>query len=114
VNLAGGELTLYVGELYAGRFAFTIGDERPQPGTYRVQTKQKDRPYIGRDGRQIAGGDPANPYGNCWIDLGKEVSLHGSGISNGQGPALGCLSFSPQDAQDLCGILSVTSEVVVK
>lgn len=114
VNLATGELTLYVGELYAGRFAFTIGDERPQPGTYRVQEKQKNRTYIGRDGRQIAGGDPTNPYGNCWIDLGKDVSLHGSGISNGQGPALGCLSFSPQDAQDLCGILSVTSEVVIK
>lgn len=114
VNLATGELTLYVGDLYAGRFAFTIGDERPQPGAYRVQQKQKDRTYIGRDGRQIAGGDAANPYGNCWIDLGKDVSLHGSGLSNGQGPALGCLSFSPQDAQDLYGILSVTSDVVIR
>lgn len=114
VSLAAGEMTLYVGELYAGRFAFTVGDERPQPGAYRVLQKQKDRTYISRDGRQIAGGDPANPYGNCWIDLGKDVSLHGSGLSNGQGPALGCLSFSPQDAQDLYGILGLQSEVVIK
>lgn len=114
INLSTGELTLYLGNLYAGRFAFTIGDERPQPGTYQVVQKQKDRAYIGRDGRQIPAGDPANPYGHCWIDLGREVSLHGSGISNGQGPQLGCLSFSPQDAEDLYGILSVTSEVIIR
>lgn len=114
LSLAAGELTLFVGPLYAGRFAFTVGDEKPAAGTYQVASKDGARAYIGRDGRQIAAGDPTNPYGNCWIDLGRDVCLHGSAATAGQGPALGCLSFSPQDAQDLYNILSVTSEVVIK
>lgn len=114
LSLSKSELTLFVGPLYAGRFAFTIGDERPQPGTYRVQEKRRDRPYYARDGRQLAANDPNNPYGGWCLDLGKEVSLHGSPANSGQGPALGCLSFSPLDAQDLYGILSLQSEVVIK
>ncbi len=115
LSLGAGELTLFVGPLYAGRFSFTVGDERPQPGTYRVQDKRRDRTYFSRDGRQqLAANDPANPYGGWWMDLGKEASLHGSAVTTGAGPALGCLSFSPLDAQDLYGILSLQSEVVIK
>jgi lipoprotein-anchoring transpeptidase ErfK/SrfK len=114
LSLAAGELTLFVGPLYAGRFAFTVGEERPAAGTYHVQQKDLARTYIGRDGRQIAAGDFSNPYGNVWIDLGREVSLHGSATNPGPGPALGCLSFSPQDAADLYAILSKDSEVVIK
>jgi hypothetical protein len=113
LGLTDGELTLFVGPLYAGRFAFTVGEEKPAPGTYQVVSKDGARAYVGRD-RQIPAGDPTNPYGNCWIDLGRQASLHGSPATAGQGPALGCISFSPQDAQDLYNILSVTSEVVIK
>ncbi len=114
LSLAAGELTLFVGPLYAGRFAFTVGEEKPAAGSYQVITKDGPRAYIGRDNRQIPAGDPNNPYGNCWIDLGRQASLHGSAANPGQGSALGCISFSPQDAQDLYNILSVTSEVVIK
>lgn len=114
LTLAAGELTLFVGPLYAGRFAFTVGEERPAAGTYHVQQKHLARAYIGRDGRQIAAGDASNPYGNCCLDLGRDVSLHGSATTPGPGPALGCLSFSPQDAADLYGILSKDSEVIIK
>lgn len=113
LGLAAGELTLFVGPLYAGRFAFTVGEEKPAAGTYQVVSKDGARAYVGRD-RQIPAGDPTNPYGNCWIDLGRQASLHGSPATAAQGPALGCISFSPQDAQDLYNILSVTSEVVIK
>lgn len=113
LNLAASELTLFLGDLYAGRFSFTVGDEPPAPGRYQVREKSRDKTYIGRDGRQLAATDPANPYGGWWIDLGSNVSLHGSGVTNG-GPALGCVSFSPQDAQDLASILSLTSEVTIK
>ncbi|WP_254507234.1 L,D-transpeptidase [Anatilimnocola floriformis] len=112
VHLATGELTLFVGQLYAGRFPFSIGDEKPLAGTYHVAQKDPARAYISRDGRQIPAGDPSNPYGNCWIDLGKNACLHGSGAPSNT--TLGCLSFSPQDAQDLYNILSVSSEVVIK
>lgn len=113
VNLNTGELTLYAGPLYAGRFTFTVGEDQPKPGTYQVHDKRRDRVYYGRDGRQVAATDPTNPYGGVWIDLGSEVSLHGSPL-NSQGATLGCLSFSPQDANDLFAILSRDSEVVIK
>jgi lipoprotein-anchoring transpeptidase ErfK/SrfK len=114
ISLAAGELTLYLGQLYAGRFTFGAGEDRPKPGTYRVQDKRRDQVYYGRDGRQLAANDPANPFGGCWIDLGSNTALHGSPQAPSPGPALGCLSFSPQDANDLFAILSTQSEVVIQ
>jgi hypothetical protein len=114
LSLAGGELTLFVGELYAGRFAFTVGEERPQPGTYQVRQKSREPIYYARDGRQLAANDPANPYGAWWIDLGNNASLHSTGTATTAGGPQGCISFSPQDAQDLYGILSLQSEIVIK
>ena len=114
VNLATSELTLFVGELYAGRFPFGLGDQPPQPGQYKVSDKQQDaRSYYGLDGRIIAANDPANPYGGWWISLGGEVCIHGSPLSPTP-QTLGCISLSPQDAKDVYSILSMGSEVTVR
>jgi len=113
VNLATSELTLFLGELYAGRFPFTIGDQPPRPGTYQVHDKRRDQTFYGLDGRVIPGNDPANPYGGYWIHLGGEVAIHGSAISGGAQP-LGCISLSPKDAQDVNAILSLGSEVTIR
>jgi len=114
VNLSTSEMTLFLNELYAGRFPFTLGNELPQIGEYKVAEKRTDRIYYGVD-RTIAAGDPTNPYGNAWIDLGHEVCLHGSpATSPASGPTLGCISFSPTDARDVYGILSRGSVVSIK
>jgi hypothetical protein len=113
VSLASGELTLYVGDLYAGRFPFVLGNEPPPPGTYKVVDKREDRTYIGLDGRITPANDPANPYGGRWISLGGEVSIHGSPLSPSS-QTLGCISLSPRDARDVYGILTVGSEVTVR
>ncbi len=113
VNLASSELTLFLGELYAGRFPFTLGEHQPQPGAYQVQDKRNDFPYYGLDGRVIANNDPANPYGGFWLSLGGEIAIHGSPASPGPRP-LGCISLSPQDAKDVYGILSKSSEVTIR
>jgi len=113
VNLTAGEVTLFLGELYAGRFPFTRGEHQPQPGTYQVQDKRNDNTYYGLDGRIIANNDPANPYGGFWLHLGGEIAIHGSPASAGARP-LGCISLSPQDAQDVYGILSKGSEVTIR
>ena len=43
-NVAG-TLTLYLGELYAGRFDVELGQDNPPfPGKYKVHDKQVDRP----------------------------------------------------------------------
>jgi lipoprotein-anchoring transpeptidase ErfK/SrfK len=122
VSLTASEITLFLGEMYAGRFPFALGNEAPQPGGYRVQDKLTNRTYYAADGRTIPANDPGNPYGGAWIDLGHEVSIHGSPISSAAAqPAgsttaatLGCISLSPQDARDVFGILSVGSEVTIR
>jgi lipoprotein-anchoring transpeptidase ErfK/SrfK len=116
VDMSTNEMTLYVKNLYAGRFPFTIGDEPPRPGQYMVQEKSLDRPYYGRDKRTIPARDPSNPYGNRWIDLGSGVCLHGSPTSAGVAgnENHGCVSFSPRDAEDIFAILSHGSAVTIR
>lgn len=111
INVTAGELTLYLGDLYAGRFPFTVGDEAPQPGSYKVADKRTDKDYYGKNGQVIPALDPNNPFGGVWIDLGREISLHGSPARENGSQTLGCISFSPRDAQDVYGILSLNSEV---
>jgi hypothetical protein len=114
VNLATGELTLLVGELYAGRFPFALGDQPPQSGEYKVIDKRsQQKTYVGFDGRMIPANDPNNPYGGWWLSLGGEVAIHGSPAIPGD-KTLGCISLSPQDAQDVYGILSIGSEVKIR
>lgn len=113
VNLATSELTLFLGEMYAGRFPFTVGEHTPQPGVYQVVDKRNDYPYYGLDGRIIPNNDPSNPYGGFWLSLGGELAIHGSPTSPSP-KALGCVSLSPQDARDVYGILSKSSEVTIR
>ncbi|MEX2177051.1 MAG: L,D-transpeptidase family protein [Pirellulaceae bacterium] len=114
VHLVAGEITLFLGDLYAGRFPLSLGNEPPQPAEYTVHDKRSDRTYIGADGRTIAANDPTNPYGQAWIDLGPTACIHGSPQSSAPDTqTLGCISLSPQDARDLYSILSVGSKVAV-
>ena len=114
VDLARSQLTVYLNELYAGRFPITIGNEPPRPGRYKIVDKRLDRVYYGKDGQTISSSDPSNPYGGVWMDLGQEMSIHGSPLQPTGGAALGCISLSPQDAKDVYGILSLSSEVVIR
>lgn len=112
VDLASSEITVFLNNLYAGRFAFALGDEPPAPGEYKVRETKMEKTYVGE--RVIAAGDPSNPYGQWWIDLGDNASIHGSPARAQPGKVRGCISLSPQDAQDVAAILSVGSKVVVK
>lgn len=116
VDLQRGELTVFLGRLYAGRFLATFGkDPAPEPGSYEVRDKRTDRSYFAADGRTIRAGEPENPYGRVWLDLGGEMSVHGS-PSAPEDPRqrLGCISLTPGDARDVYAILSVGSQVVIR
>ncbi len=112
VDLANSEITVFLGNLYAGRFPFARGDERPRPGEYQVRETKLEKTYIGE--RMIPAGDPNNPYGQWWIDLGDNACIHGSPARSQPGPIRGCISLSPQDAQDVASILTVGSKVVIR
>lgn len=112
VDLARSEITVFLGNLYAGRFPFALGNEPPEPGEYQVRQKRQDRTYYGD--RVIAAGDPHNPYGQWWLDLGGSACIHGSPTAGSPEQTRGCISLSPQDAQDVAAILTVGSKVVVR
>lgn len=116
IDLTRSELTLFLGELYAGRFAIEVGkDPSPKEGIYQVLEKQKNRNFYGKGGTQIAGNDPRNPYGGLWIDLGQDICIHGTPEQALPAQAeMGCISLSPIDANDVFGMLSRGSQVQIR
>lgn len=114
VDLQRNELTIFLGDLYAGRFPIAVGTTpSPEEGTYTVQDKQSTRTFYDKDGTPIAADDPRNPYGNVWLDLGKQVCIHGSPDPVSPSTA-GCISLRGTDADDLYGILSQGSTVTIR
>jgi hypothetical protein len=116
VDVQRNEMTLFLGELYAGRFPISTGaDPQPKEGVYQVLDKQRQRNYYGKGGIQIDGSDPRNPYGGWWIDIGQELSIHGSPSAQAsESNGLGCISLSPLDAGDVYAMLSRGSQVTIK
>jgi lipoprotein-anchoring transpeptidase ErfK/SrfK len=114
VDLQKKELTLFAGQLYAGRFPVTLGrDPEPVPGEYRVLEKQPGHDYFGAAGQRIPANDPQNPFGAVWIGLDRELAIHAS-PQRGDGGSLGCISLSPLDAQDVYSILTPGSSVTIR
>ncbi len=115
VDLGRNEITVFVGDLYAGRYPCSFGQEpAPLPGVFQVQQKALDRNYYGSNGATIAANDPGNPYGGYWMDLGDSLCIHGSSQSESGATQLGCISLSPLDANDVFGMLIVGSEVTIR
>jgi lipoprotein-anchoring transpeptidase ErfK/SrfK len=118
VSLDKHELTLKLeGGYYAGRFAIGLGTDCPKvEGNYTVQDKTPRPIYHGPDGLTIAADDGRNPLGKYWIGLGERIGLHGtideSGI--GRNDSRGVICLKDRDIEDLFGILSVGSKVVIR
>lgn len=114
IDLAKNELTIFLGDLYAGRYPATFGAEpSPKPGVFQVIDKQKNRNYYG-NGVQILATDARNPFGGYWIDLGQELCIHGSPNNGPIESKLGCISLSPLDANDVFGMLGRGSQVTIR
>ncbi len=111
-----GELTLFLGELYAGRFACAKGNEpAPVPGVYSVVERRRDQSYVGPDAKLIRSDDPRNPYGGFWIHLGNGICIHGSSDdTNPTSQTVGCISLAPLDAKEVYSLLTQGSEVVLR
>lgn len=114
VDLQRNELTIFLGDLYAGRFPIAVGTApAPEEGTFTVQDKQSAQTFYDKDGTPIPPDDPRNPYGNVWLDLGKQLCIHGSPDKSEPSTA-GCISLRGADASDLYGILSQGSKVTIR
>ena len=116
VSLQTNELTLFVGHLYAGRFRINVANGQNTPvGTYTILDKQLDRIFSTQGGAIIPGGHGSNPFGHHWMDLGGNISIHGS-AANAQVPAAGTgsIGMNPVDARDVFSILSAGSQVTIQ
>ena len=116
VSLQENELTLFVGHLYAGRFSIDVANGQSTPvGTYTILDKQLDRIFSTQGGTIIPGGHGSNPFGHHWMDLGGNISIHGS-AANAQVPAAGTgsIGMNPVDAHDVFSILSAGSQVTIQ
>lgn len=114
VDLDRRELTIFLGELYAGRFPVRVGSNpAPREGSFQVLDKQASKTFFDRDGSPIPADDPRNPYGNVWIGLGDQLCIHGSS-DPAQASDAGCISLKSRDAEDLFGILGQGSTVTIR
>lgn len=114
VDMSDNTMTLFLGELYAGRYPVKIGiSGNPQPGEYRVLAKST----AGHSWRDAAGNEyppssPQNGYGPNWIGLSGSLCIHAVKDSV-TGNHTGCIGLSAKDSQDVFGILSKSSNVKI-
>lgn len=115
VSISQEELTLFLGDLYAGRFPISVGqDPTPRPGAFEVVDRQKERTYYGAGAVVLPASDPRNPYGGYWINLGDDLCIHGTAeMPSTQLSQAGCISLAPLDAKDVFNILVKDSRVEI-
>jgi LysM repeat protein len=111
VDLSEKELTLFVQNMYAGRFPFAMGNEQAAPGEYVVVAKDPAKSYASGQG-VLGPKDPRNPYGGIYLDLGHGVAIHGSPSDAYAENSVGCISLAPRDAEDVFAILSKDESTV--
>jgi len=101
---------------YAGRFPIGIGQDRPiRTGTHLVRNKWINPTYYG-NGQTVDRNDPNNPLGERLLDLGGQVSIHGTNDpqSIGRTGGLGSIRLSQRDIDDVYDILTLGSQVVIE
>ena len=114
VSLDNDILTLFVDDLYAGRFNVKVGTSgTPRPGKFKVVGKLPN----GHDWQDASGiyppGHPNNHYGKNWIALEGSLCLHAVDANIVDGHP-GCIGLSDKDATDLFSILSEGSTVTIR
>jgi hypothetical protein len=123
VHLADHELTLMLGDRYAGRFPITVGRDYPNlEGSYVIAGKGVAPTYYGPDGTTFDEHDERNPLGNLWLGLGDRagqpgrIGIHGTNDpqSIGRDAPRGNIGLQRRDIEDVYGILSVGSRVVIQ
>jgi hypothetical protein len=113
VSLTHRQLTLFLDDMYAGRFDVGFGGEPAPVGAYSVLRKDPEGNDYFSPRANVPKGRSDNPYGRHYLDLGGGVAIHGSPAA-GMGENLGCISLSPRDAEDVFSILSERSIVTIR
>jgi len=114
VNLETKTMTLFVKNLYAGRFPVAVGiSGNPDVGNYDLKVKSPTG-FTWRDanGKEYPAGTPGNGYGPYWMGLSGSLCIHAVESGTPQGHR-GCIGLSEKDAKDVYGILSKASQISI-
>lgn len=123
IHLDDYELTMMLGKLYAGRFPISIGRDQPDlEGAYVIADKGVGPTYYGPDGATFDEHDSRNPLGSLWLGLGDRVGqatrigIHGTNDPQhiGRDAPRGNIGLDRRDVEDVYGILSVGSRVIIQ
>ena len=114
VDLSTQTLTLYLKDLYAGRFPVTLGiSGDPRPGDFNVVAKSvQGHTWRDADGNDFPPESPQNGYGPYWIGMTGSLCIHSVKEGEISGHS-GCIGLSEKDAKDIFGILANRSVVKV-
>jgi len=124
IDLAQHELTLMLGDRFAGTFGIGVGqDAAARAGLYLV-TQKREYPAYSAPGGSLAGGAPNNPYGKLILYLGTQqetgseaaIGIHGTNnplsLHVTSGP--GGIRLAARDIEDVFGILSEGTFVEIR
>jgi L,D-transpeptidase ErfK/SrfK len=117
VELNGFLLTLHAYGYYVRSYPIGIGKDGATPlGKFTVLKKVKDPQYTDPQGQVTDGGEPSNPLGTRWLDLGNSYGIHGTiaPSSIGKAESRGCLRLRNQDVEEVYDMLAVGSEVTIR
>ena len=114
VDMSSQTLTLFLKNLYAGRFPVKLGiSGNPRPGDYNVVAKSvHGHTWRDADGNDFPPESPENGYGPYWIGMTGSLCIHAVSADEISGHS-GCVGLSEKDAKDIFGILANHSKVKV-
>jgi LysM repeat protein len=117
VDLGDFELTVHCHGFFVKRYQIGIGRDSSTPvGKFAVLDRIQAPQYTDPDGRVTEGGDPTNPLGTHWIDLGDSYGIHGTiePESIGKAESAGCVRMRNEDVVEVYNFLVKGSEVVIR
>lgn len=115
VDLSSKTLTLFLKNLYAGRFPIRVGISGDvRSGQFRVVAKSAEgHTWRDPDGNDFPPESSQNGYGPYWIGLTGSLCLHA--VEDGTPEAHpGCIGLKEKDARDIFGILINGSELKIR
>ena len=114
VDLSNKTLTLFLKNLYAGRFPIRVGiSGDTRPGQFRVVAKSaQGHNWRDADGNDFPPESSENGYGPYWVGLTGSLCLHTIDEGTPEGHA-GCIGLQEKDARDIFGILINGSELKI-
>lgn len=110
-------LTVHAYGYYVRAYPIGIGRDRKTPiGKFTVVDKVVNPQYTDPQGHIIEGGEPNNPIGSRWIDLGHGYGIHGTIDPNsiGKAESRGCIRLRNEDVEEVFDLLTVGSEVAIR